>query len=100
MKLLIITAIKEFEKNVKQILNHSGVQSFSYQSVKGYKNSSDSDSENWFGASHSEIDSLIFFVFVEEQFSEEIFKKVELFNAKQESLSHIHVAKIAIDKSI
>ena len=28
MKLLMITAIREFEKNVKDILNHSGVKSF------------------------------------------------------------------------
>ena len=62
MKLLMITAIREFEKNVKDILNHSGVKSFSYHYVKGYKNESDGSSENWFGASHTEIDSVLFAV--------------------------------------
>ena len=100
MKLLIITAIKEFEKNVKDALNHSGVKSFSYHYVRGYKNESNGSSENWFGASHTEIDSVMFAVFVEENFAEEIYKKVEFFNAKQKSLSKIHVATMNIEKSI
>ncbi len=100
MKLLLITAIKEFEKNTKDILNHSGVKSFSYQYVKGYKNESDGSSDNWFGASHAEIDSVLFTVFIEEKFVEEIYRKVEVFNAKQKSLSHIHVATLPIEKSI
>lgn len=100
MKLLIITAIKEFEKNVKDILNHSGVKSFSYHYVRGYKNESDGSSENWFGASHTEIDSVMFAVFIEEKFVEEIYRKVEFFNGKQKSLSKIHVATMNIEKSI
>lgn len=100
MKLLIITAIKEFEKNVKDALNHSGVKSFSYHYVRGYKNESDGSTENWFGASHTEIDSVMFAVFIEEKFVEEIYRKVEFFNGKQKSLSKIHVATMNIEKSI
>ena len=100
MKLLMITAIREFEKNVKDILNHSGVKSFSYHYVKGYKNESDGNSENWFGASHTEIDSVLFAVFIDENFTEEVYRKVEFFNGKQKSLSKIHVATLNIEKSI
>ena len=100
MKLLIITAIKEFEKNVKDVLNHTGVKSFSYHYVRGYKNESDGSSENWFGASHTEIDSVMFAVFIEEKFVEEIYRKVEFFNGKQKSLSKIHVATVNLEKSI
>lgn len=100
MKLLLITAIKEFEKNVKDILNHSGVKSFSYQYVRGYKNESDGSTENWFGASHTEIDSVLFTVFVEEKHVDEIYRKAEVFNSNQKFLSHIHVATIQIEKSV
>ncbi|MFV0605820.1 MAG: hypothetical protein ACK5NK_08280 [Niabella sp.] len=100
MKLLLITAIHEYEKDVKQILNHSGVKSFSYQEVKGYKNESVGSSENWFGASHTEIDSLLFIVFIEAQFVTQIYQKVEQFNAKQDSLSHIHLATLGLERSI
>ena len=100
MKLLLMTAIREFEKNVKDILNHSGVKSFSYQYVKGYKNESDGTADNWFGASHAEIDSVLFTVFVEARFVDEIYRKVEFFNSKQKTLSHIHVATLELEKSI
>jgi nitrogen regulatory protein PII len=100
MKFLIITAIREFEKNVKDILNHSGIKSFSYHYVKGYKNESDGSSENWFGASHTEIDSVLFAVFIDENFVDEVYRKVEFFNAKQKSLSKIHVSAMNIEKSI
>ena len=38
MKLLLITAIEEFENDVINILKNSKVRSFTYQSVKGFKN--------------------------------------------------------------
>ena len=34
MKLLLITAIEEFEKDVINILKNSGVKAFSHQSVR------------------------------------------------------------------
>ena len=34
MKLLLITAIEEFEKDVINIFKNSGVRSFTYQSVR------------------------------------------------------------------
>jgi len=40
MKLLLITAIAEFEKEVKQILKNAQVKSYSYKEVKGYRNAS------------------------------------------------------------
>lgn len=97
MKLLLITAIQEFEKDVKKILNHSGVKSFSYQEVKGYKNETDGKSDNWFVAEHSEIDSLLFSVFIEESMVAEIYKKVEIFNVQQTSLSRLHMATLPIE---
>lgn len=100
MKLLLITAIEEFEKEVKQILIQTGVKSFTYQSVNGFKKEENSSSENWFGSSHTEIDSLLFTVFVEASLVDNIYQKVEQFNSKQESLSKLHIASLDIEKSI
>ena len=100
MKLLLITAVQEFEKDVKRILSHSGVKAFSYQQVKGYKNDTDGSIDNWFASSHTEFNSLLFTVFIECECVEDIYQRVEEFNAKQESLSHIHVATLQIEKTI
>lgn len=99
MKLLLITAIEEFEKEVKNILKHSGVKVFSYQSVKGYKNTK-KELENWFSLDNIEIDSLLFTVFIESEYVDEIYKSVEEFNSKQVTLSHIHIATVQLEKSI
>lgn len=100
MKLLLITAIQEFEKEVKNILNHSGVKAFSYQEVKGYKNESDGSLDNWFVSSRTEFRSLLFTVFVEAKMVHEIHERVEKFNAEQESQSHIHLVTLQIEKTV
>ena len=100
MKLLLITAIEAFEKDVKKILSHSGVKAFSYQEVKGYKNESDGTMDNWFASGHNEFNSLLFTVFIECECVNDIYERVETFNAKQKSLSNIHVATLEIEKTI
>lgn len=101
MKLLLITAIEEFEKNIKDILIHSGVKTFSYSNVRGVKANGDShSSENWFSAGLPESDSLMFTVFVDNNFVDLIYERIQKFNSKQEFQSKIHVASIAIEKSL
>ena len=62
MKLLLITAIEEFEKDVINILKNSRLKAFSYQSVKGFKNDKN-EMKNWFGKDDIAVDSLLFTVF-------------------------------------
>ena len=99
MKLLLITAIEEFEKDVKNILKHSGVKAFSYQSVKGFKNNGE-ELGNWFSSDNIEIDSLLFTVFIESRYVDEIYNRVEDFNSRQKTLSHVHIATVQLEKSI
>ncbi len=99
MKLLLITAIEEFEKDVKNILKHSGVKAFSYQSVKGFKNNGN-ELENWFSSDNVEIDSLLFTVFIESRYVDEIYIRIQDFNSRQKTLSHVHIATVQLEKSI
>lgn len=99
MKLLLITAIKELETEVKSLLAKSGVKSFTYNSVHGFKSDSGSNAlANWFASSYAESDSLLFTVFVPEENTPLIIKKIEEFNSKQETLSKVHIALIALDQ--
>ncbi|WP_264563734.1 hypothetical protein [Flavobacterium sp. N3904] len=100
MKLLLITAVKEFEKEIKQLLKKASVQSFSYQEVKGYKNSTGEAVEsNWFGSEMNETDSILFYAFTAKEKVDALYELVEYFNIEQESLSHIHIAVLNIEKS-
>ncbi len=100
MKLILITVVEEFEQEVKKILKHSGVKSFSLHPVKGYKNNSEDNLHNWFGIDDIAINSLLFIVFAQQQSIEEIIEKVTLFNQHQDSQSQIHLVSIQTDKSI
>ena len=100
MKLLLITTIKEFEKNVKNLLVNSGVSVFSYTAVKGYKADQKATVDNWFAAEITESNSLMFMAFVEEDRIDHIYAKVSTFNTKQEFQSKIHIATLEIEKSI
>lgn len=99
MKLLLITAVKEFEIDIKKILKKSQVNSFSYTNVKGYKDNSEDDLEdNWFAADRQETESVIFYVFVNEEKVDGLFDRVKKFNAEQVSKSNIHVAVMNIER--
>ena len=93
MKLLLITAIEEFEKDVINILKNSKVRSFTYQSVKGFKNDKN-EMKNWFGKDDIAVDSLLFTVFSEYNCVDSIYKNINEFNSKQETLSQIHIVTI------
>jgi len=100
MKLLLLTALKEFEKDIKQIFKKLGVKSFSYRDVNGFKDSSEEVMEdNWFASNMQENESVLFYAFVEKGNVETVFGKVADFNEKQNMESHIHLAMLNIEKS-
>lgn len=99
MKLLLITAVREFEKDIKQILKKIQVKSFSYKDVKGFKdNSEDALEANWFATNVQETESILFYAFVKEDKVDGLFDMVNEFNTEQVSKSNIHVAVLNIER--
>jgi len=100
MKLLIITSISEFEKEIKQMLVKANVKNFSYKEVIGYHNTSDEAlGDNWFATEMNENESMLFYAFVPSENVEMVFNAINEFNGKQETLSKIHVATVNIENS-
>jgi nitrogen regulatory protein PII len=100
MKLLIITAISAFEKDIKQMLEQANVKTFTYKEVKGFKDLSEESIEsNWFGSEMNENESILFYAFVKKENVDRFFALVNDCNEKQKSLSKIHVAVLNIEKS-
>ena len=100
MKLLLITAVAEFGKEVKQILKKANVKTYSYREVVGYRNASeDALGTNWFGTEMNENESILFYAFVQKENVDIVCADVTTFNARQETLSHIHIAVLNIEKS-
>jgi hypothetical protein len=100
MKLLLITAVKEFEKEIKQILKKSQVKSFSYKDVKGFKdNSEDALEANWFATNIQETESVLFYAFIKKDKVDALFELVGVFNKEQVTKSNIHITVLNIEKS-
>ncbi len=99
MKLLLITAVREFEKDVKSMLVHAGVQSFSYAPVNGYKDLSHQVvKENWFASTMQESESVLFLVFSPLDHIDHLLDKFRQFNETQDSVSRIHVSVLQPDQ--
>jgi nitrogen regulatory protein PII len=100
MKLAIITAIKEFEKDIKHQLKEAEVKTYSFREVTGYRDSTeDSIESNWFSSEMNQTESILFYAFVKKENVEKLFQLIEDFNNHQKTLSKIHLAVINIEKS-
>lgn len=74
MKLLIITAIAIFEKDIKQMLKEAEVKTFTYKEVKGYNDISEEAIEkNWFASEINETESILFYAFVKKENVDNLF---------------------------
>lgn len=100
MKLVIITAIKEFEKEIRNILIKSDVASFSFQDIQGFRDhTKDSVKSNWFASEINVIDSIMFYAFMIDGNADKVFEHIGSFNEKLEALSRIHISILNIEKS-
>ena len=101
MKLLIITAVTAYEKEIKQLLKNVQVKTYTYKLVTGFKDVSEESIEsNWFANEMNETDSILFYAFVKKDNVDLFMNSVESFNERQETLSRVHVAVLNIEKSI
>lgn len=100
MKLLIITAVIDFENEIKQMLKKAHVKTFTYKEVRGFTDLSEEAIEsNWFAGDMNETESILFYAFVKKENIDSLFDLVNDFNGKQETKSNIHIAVLNIEKS-
>lgn len=100
MKLLVITAIKEFKKDILHMLREADVKNFSFREVTGYRDSSQNAvASNWFASDMNESESILFYAFVKKESVDLFFRLVEGYNSAQENASRVHIAVLNIEKS-
>ena len=100
MKYLIITAVREFEKDIKAILKTAGVNGFTFMEVTGHRDPSDEPLQgNWFASDKHEVQSLLFYVMAKNKNVDLVFEGIKIFNEAQASGSRVHVAMFNVEKS-
>ena len=81
MKLLLITSIKAYEKEIKDILKSAQVSSYTYTDATGYRDASAlAIQENWFSNDMDEGEAVLFYALVKKEFTDKVFDRVVDFN--------------------
>ncbi len=102
MKLVKVTAVKSFHKDVIKLFKKSGIENFSESEIDGYKNGpSVLLSTNWFGTVHKGNESSMFFSFTDDIHIDELFVAIKKFNEHlKESNNPLKAIVVPIEKYI
>jgi len=101
MKLLIVTVVEEFEKDILRLFKKANIESFSSSDIDGYKNHTAMvRTASWFPSEKEGIQSSLFFSFVEEDKIDTLFTLIKEFNATLETSNPIKAAVVPIEKFI
>ncbi len=99
MKLLVLTAVKSFEKEAVKLFKKAGIIAFSNTDINGFK-SDDHENliDNWFSSSSSKVKSILFFTFSDEKKINTLLNELEVFNQNMESDNPIRAIVLNIEK--
>ncbi len=101
MKLLIITVVEEYEKEIIRLLKKADIESFSESHIDGYKNpTSLVRTASWFPSEKSGVESSLFFSFTEDENIDALFELIKVFNQNLETNNPIKAVVVPIEKSI
>lgn len=101
MKLLLITSVLEFEKDICKLFKKAEINVYSTSDIQGHKFfSSKNIQDNWFSAQRDSHDSKLYFSFTSEDKIDIIFKSIEEFNSKKTNSNPIKAIVLDIEKFI
>lgn len=101
MKLLIVTAVGEYQEKVLKLFRKSNIESFSGSDIDGYKHvNSFKMRSSWFPSVSAGADSSMFFSFTEEDRIDAFFKAVKEFNENLETNNPIRAVVVPIERHV
>ena len=101
MKLLIVTAVSEFQKQVLKLFKKANIEAFSSSEIDGYKNKhSLMATQTWFPHEEGGNESVMFFSFTDEEKADEFFAQVKNFNLHMETNNPVRAVVVSVDKFI
>ncbi len=101
MKLLIVTVVEEFQKDVLQLFKKANIESYSGSDIEGFKSASSFKmNSSWFPSEKGGAESTMFFSFTENEKIDLFFSLAMQFNENLETNNPIHVVVVPIERSI
>ena len=100
MKMVIITCVSDYEKDIMKILEKAEVNAFSAFNIDGYRNDKNEfDLQSWFPSTRLGSESLMFFSFDTSDKIKNLFKHLKEYNDTLDS-SPVRAAVMPIEESI
>lgn len=101
MKLVIVTAVEEFQNDILKLFKNANIESFSTSDIDGYKNLPNLlATSSWFPSVKGGSDSHMFFSFTEEEEIERLFHLIADFNSKIKTNNPVRAIVLPIEKFI
>jgi hypothetical protein len=101
MKLVIVTAVEEFQEAILKLFKKANIENFSSSDIDGYKNGSSLlMASNWFSAEKGGNESSMFFSFTDDEHIDALFQIIKEFNANIETNNPIKAVVVPIEKFI
>ncbi|WP_299064514.1 hypothetical protein [uncultured Polaribacter sp.] len=101
MKLIIVTAVEQFLKDVLNIFKKANIENFSSFEIDGYKNKPELlKASNWFSGEKGSNESSLFFSFTDEEHIDALFQIIEDFNNNIETNNLIRAIVLPIERFI
>jgi hypothetical protein len=101
MKLVIVTAVEEFQKDVLKLFKKANIENFSSSEIDGYKNgASVLMASSWFPTEKSGNESRLFFSFAQNEHIDTLFELIKEFNTNLETNNPIKAIVVPIEKFI
>lgn len=101
MKLLIVTVVEEYGKEMLQLFKKANIESFSGSDIDGYKNPATVlMASNWFPSEKGGVESNMFFSFTADENIEILFELISSFNTNLETNNPIRAVVVPIEKFI
>lgn len=101
MKLVIVTAVEQYQKEVVKLFKKSGIENFSESGIEGYKTKGALMlTSSWFGSEKNSNNSVMVFSFTEDLNIDALFNLIKAFNENLESNNPIKAIVVPIEKYI
>ncbi|MDU8887215.1 hypothetical protein RXV94_13670 [Yeosuana sp. MJ-SS3] len=101
MKLIIVTVVEEFHKEIQHLFKKAKIESYSSSDIDGYKNNAALlMSSNWFASEKGGNESVMFFSFTDEEHIESLFDLIKEFNSNLETNNPVKAIVVPIEKYI
>ena len=101
MKLVIVTAVEEFQKDILKLFKLANIENFSSSDIDGHKDgASVLMGSSWFSGAKLGNESRMFFSFTEDEHITALFNLIEEFNQNLETYNPIKAVVVPIEKFI